>query len=156
MENYYFLVNNADDFPASIEAGKVKGGHYAHRGEFNKHPAPCNHDYIPSLCGVDVAIFGLDANTFIGILRFEGATLPALDYALMERVDLDESTIVEDASCDTLMYIAGIKQLAKDNGFPDSTDTPIDVTTLIEKIMLYSIEEVIEAGRKVKELDKDS
>lgn len=139
----------------SIEAGQADGlRHFDHHDQLHRaNPAPCADTRIP-VVGEDeiIVITHMDADTYIGILRLVGQPLPEVDFALMERVDLNGSSVVEDLFDPTLLYMVGIGQLARDLKFPrPSTDGPVEVSELVEAMMAKTSEEITALGRETQE-----
>jgi hypothetical protein len=138
----------------SLEAGKNDGqNHFDHHGYFAGQPSPCNNEVIKGI-GVDgvVEITHIDSDTFVGLLRMAGATLPKkIDLQLLEAIDCNGSSIVTNKNCPTLHYFVGVGQLSRRLGFPRVTEEPQDVTSLVEAMMASTEEEILSIGREAME-----
>lgn len=138
----------------SLEAGLADGQrHFDHHGKHSANPAPCRDERIPVI-GVDncVEITHIDADCFVGLLCMAGKELPEVDLALMERIDLNGSSVVDDRFNPTLLYMVGVGELARSLRFPrPSAEGPVDVSELVEAMMAKTTEEVIAIGRDATE-----
>jgi hypothetical protein len=143
------LVVKATGDNYSIEAGLSDDiRHFDHHGAFGAYPAPCANDKIPVIGGDIVEVTHIDADTFGGLLRMSGLPLPKIDLALLERIDLNGSSIVTDRFDPTYLYAMGVKQLAIALRIPrPSVDGPIDISDKIEEMLVKRQEEIIELGR---------
>ncbi|PIP66968.1 MAG: teicoplanin resistance protein VanZ [Parcubacteria group bacterium CG22_combo_CG10-13_8_21_14_all_41_9] len=123
----------------SVEAGQADGlRHFDHhRPEHRANPAPCADGRIPAV-GDDemIVITHMDADTFVGLLRLSGRPLPEVDFSLMEKVDLNGSSVIEDLFNPTLLYMVGVGEVARGLKFPrPSTDGSVEVTGLVEQLL---------------------
>jgi len=138
----------------SIEAGMSDGKkNFDHHGAHHTQPGPCKDDRI-TLVGDDdiVEITHIDADTFVGLLRMAGAVLPkVVDFNLMEKIDLNGSSVCNDKFNTTLLYVVGIGQISRDLKFPRVTDMPTDVTAIIMAMMAKTDDEIITIGREATE-----
>lgn len=143
------LVVKATGDNYSIEAGLADDiRHFDHHGAFSAYPAPCANDHIPAIGDGIVEVTHIDADTFGGLLRMSGLSLPKIDFALLERIDLNGSSIVADRFDPTYLYAVGVKQLAIAIGIPrPSVDGAIDISDKIEAMFAKRQEEIIELGR---------
>lgn len=154
MVKFFISKEVSENAIASIEAGKHDGEkHFDHHGQFNNNPAPCNWaGPINPLKEGNVFITHLDADTFIGILRLMGAGLPNVNFSLMEKIDLNGSSVCEDLYDDTLLYMVGIGQWCRNNEFPRCpAEGSVEVTELIEKLMKVPSEELIQLGKDAQD-----
>lgn len=137
----------------SIEAGINDGmRNFDHHGEFSDFPSPCNNMGIPVIAEEDrVVITHIDADTFVGLRRMAGESLPEIDFALLEQIDLNGSSVVPDKFDRTLLYAVGVGQLARQLNFPRVTNEPVDVTAIVQEMMAKTTEEIIEIGRAATE-----
>lgn len=148
------LVTKASGKNFSLEAGFADGEkNFDHHREHSSQPAPSNDNRVP-VVGVDdvVEISHIDADTFVGLLRMSGRELPQVDFALMERIDLNGSSVCPDKFNPTLLYMVGVGQIARDLKFPRaSAEGPTDVTAFVEAIMAKTEAEIIATGRAATE-----
>jgi hypothetical protein len=156
-----FIVNNInnylDDFDYSIESGYANDiNHFDHHGKYSEYPAPCRNEKINPINNGKIAITHMDADTFIGLIRMINGNIPNLDYELMEKIDLNGSSVIKDKFNETFLYMIGIGQIARDIKFPRSGNDPIDVTEYINKMMEYDVNEIINIGRKANEMVEES
>lgn len=148
------IVTKASGNGFSLEAGLADGrNHFDHHGKWAGEPAPCSDERIPVISDDDcVEITHIDADTFVGLLRMAGRELPKVDFALMEQVDLNGSSICADKFNPTLLYMVGIGQVAREIRFPrPSADGPVDVSNVVEAMMAKTTDEIIEIGRTATE-----
>lgn len=146
------IVINASGNGYSVEAGLADGQfHFDHHRNHADQPAPCVDRRIPIL-GIDdvVEITHIDADTLCGLLRMAGRALPEVDLFLMERIDLNGSSIVEDRFDPTLLYMVGVGEVVRGMKFPRvSAENPvIDVTELIFDMFERIDFDIIEIGRE--------
>jgi hypothetical protein len=145
------LVAKATGLCYSLEAGLCDGEkNFDHHGKFAGQPAPCSDNRLdePIFGDFVVEISHIDADTFIGLLRMAGQKLPRVDFALMEQIDLNGSSVVRDKFDPTLLYMVGIGELARQLRFPrPDANGPTDVSALVEAMMTKMEEEIIEIGR---------
>lgn len=147
------IVTTATGKGFSVEAGLADGmRHFDHHREHSANPAPCRDERIPVVSAGVVEITHIDADTFVGLLRMSGQTLPEVDFDLMEKIDLNGSSICSNKFSPTLLYMVGIGQLARDLKFPRANaDSPTDVTSIVEAMMAKTSEEIIQIGRAATE-----
>jgi len=151
------IAVSAEAYPCdfSLEAGMADGvAHFDHhRPEHRHNPAPCRDERIPvAKDGDTIVITHMDADTFVGLLRLSGGAVPTdLGFDLMEEIDLNGSSVCPNPY-NTLLYMLGVGQMARDLKFPrPSADGPVDVTSLVEAIMAKTEEKIIDMGRRVYE-----
>lgn len=137
----------------SIEAGIAdEVRNFDHHGQFAGFSSPCNNYNIPVIGENDKTIIThIDADTLVGLLRMAGKPLPEIDLALLEQIDLNGSSVVQNKFDRTLLYAVGIGQLARQLGFPRVTNEPVDVTAIIQEMMAKTTEEIIEIGQAATE-----
>lgn len=149
--NRIFLTASPTLNGYSVEAGKADNKkHFDHHGQFSDYPCPANNERIPVITGEEIEITHIDADTFLGLCRMCGKELPDLDYNLLEQIDLNGSSVCPDLYNTTLLYMLGIGTLSRNLRFPRVTDEHVDVTEIIEKIMSYTSEEIIDFGRQTQ------
>jgi hypothetical protein len=113
------------------------------------HESPCNDENIPVIGENDaVIVTGLKPDTFVGLLRMAGKELPQIDLSIMEEIDLAGKLLHPRNLNPTVYYMAGIEVLALQIGFPSVDRDPVDVTSIIEKMMEKTAEEIIALGRE--------
>ena len=125
-----------------------------HKTEHRKFPSPSNNENIPRI-DLDkevVEISHIDADTFIGLLRLAGKNLPNIDLSVVEKIDLNGSSVIEDNFDRALLYMIGIGDYARSIKFPRVTDDPQDVTDFIEAMFEKADEEYIAIGRQSQEV----
>lgn len=148
------IMTNDKGFQAdySVEAGKSDGKrHFDHHGDFSDHVAPCKIEMPVAEDGATIQISHIDADTFIGLLKLHDKSLPEVDFALMEQIDLNGSSVCRDKFNPTLLYMVGIGEVARGLKFPRATDQEQDVTGIVSQMMEVSHDEIIETGRKATE-----
>jgi len=147
------IVVVASGIGYSVEAGLADGQkHFDHHGVHSVQPGPCNDDRISVVGDEVVEITHIDADTFVGLLRMAGRTLPEVDFNLMEKIDLNGSSVCADKFNPTLLYMVGVGQLARDLKFPrSSSDGPVDVTLIVEAMMAKTEKEIISIGQAATE-----
>jgi len=146
------IVTEATGNNFSLEAGLADGQrHFDHHGKHAGEPAPCSDDRIPVIGDDDcVEITHIDADTYVGLLRMAGKKLPDVDFDLMEKIDLNGSSVCPDKDKfdPTLLYMVGIGQVARELRFPrPSAEGPIDVSDLVKAMFAKTSDEIIEIGR---------
>ncbi|MDP3900485.1 MAG: teicoplanin resistance protein VanZ [bacterium] len=148
------IVVKASGNGFSLESGLADGrNHFDHHREYSGQPAPCSDDRIPVVGDNDVVeITHIDADTYVGLLRMAGKELPEVDFNLMEKVDLNGSSVCSDKFVPTLLYMVGVGQLARDLKFPRANaDAPTDVTEIVEAMMAKTDAEIIQIGQAATE-----
>lgn len=148
------LVTEASGTCFSLEAGLADGvQNFDHHGKHAGQPAPCSDGRITVVGDDDcVEITHIDSDCFVGLLRMAGKKLPEVDFNLMEKIDLNGSSVCPDKFDTTMLYMVGIGQIARDLRFPrPSADGPIDVSSLVEAIMVKTADEIIAIGRVATE-----
>lgn len=153
MKNTYFLTTRPENFEFSLESGLADNiCHFDHHKDDHRgYPSPSNNPKIPAVSGKKVAISHLDADTFIGILRLEGAEMPSINLNVVEQIDLNGSSIIADKFDRSLLYMLGIGKLSRILNFPRvEKDTDIDVTEYISKIAEKDAEEIIKIGEETQ------
>jgi hypothetical protein len=137
----------------SIGAGRVDPPYHFDHHEVTldgRCRAPCNDPKIPVIGKDDkVIITRMDADTFVGLLRMGGISLPEVDFQYMERMDLKGKSICTDRNDPTLQYMLGVERLAAEIGIPQVEHHPVDITPYVEKMMEKSPEEIIALGREI-------
>ena len=138
----------------SVEAGFADNiQHFDHHGEFCKFPAPCNNGVTRKI-GSDSVIYvtHIDADTLVGLQRLTGVELPeGVDFSLMEKIDLNGSSVCKDKFDQTLLFMVGVGQMSRTLGIPRATDEPQDITSLVMELINTPSEDVIQIGRKATE-----
>lgn len=146
----------------SIEAGKADNQkHFDHHGEFEKYPSPCNNKDIQPIEDLEIEnviieITHIDADTYCGILRLLGKELPNIDLKLLEKIDNNGSSVCQDKFDKTLLYMIGIGKLQRDLKFPRVSAEPQDVTSIVQSMFNYSIEDIIKIGKEAQVKAEDS
>lgn len=156
-----FLVAKATGKNFSLEAGLADGlKNFDHHKEYSANPAPCRDGRImPVLGSADIVeITHLDADTYVGLLRFAGRPVPqGVDLDLMERIDLNGSSVVDDRYDDTLLYMVGVGELARELKFPRPTpEGPTDVSDLVKAMMAKTTEEIIRLGEDATDCSEET
>lgn len=118
-----------------------------HKEEHRHYPSPSNNAAITPIEDGIIEISHIDADTYIGLLRFYGEKLPDIDLNLVEQIDLNGSSICEDLYDETLLYVVGLTSLARRLEFPRCSIQPQDVTTYIEDLMRFSQKEILILGK---------
>ncbi len=134
----------------SVEAGVADGvKNFDHHGAHSANPAPCRDERITKVDEAAVVeITHLDADCFVGLLRMGGRELPKVDFSLMEKIDLNGSSVCANKFDTTLLYMVGVGEVARGLKFPRPDQAgPIDVTAQVEAMMAKTDTEIIEAGR---------
>lgn len=137
----------------SIEAGLADDKkHFDHHGKWSSFPAPSNNSKIPVLGPEDVVeITHMDADTLLGLFRMAGAPMPNLNYDLIEQVDLNGGSVVEDKMAPSYLFMLGVHLLARGLDFPRSEKEPQDVTRKVYEMIRTPIEKYIELGKESQE-----
>ena len=151
------ILSNDREFCAdySVEAGKSDGKkHFDHHGDFSGHVAPCKINMPMADDNSIIQISHVDADTFVGLLKLFGRSLPNVDFDLMEKIDLNGSSVCRDKFNTTLLYMVGVGEIARGLKFPRTSDNLQEVTSLIQNLMMFSHSEVIAIGRKATELSE--
>lgn len=153
----YTMVNAGERFEYSVEAGRADNEKHFdhHKPEHRNFASPGNNNEIqpiPADKEAEIGITHFDADTYLGVLRLLGKELPNIDLDLMEKIDLNGSSVVKDKTDRTLCYMVGIVEVARTLNFPRANDKePMEVTELFEKIYNeYSTEQVIFLGQKLQ------
>lgn len=118
-----------------------------HKPEHRQFPSPSNNEAIPHIKTGIIEISHLDADTFIGIIRFLGGDLPKIDLDLVEKIDLNGSSVCEDSYDPTLLYMVGVGALARSLKLPRCGDEPQDVTNLIAEMIETPERVIIDMGK---------
>jgi hypothetical protein len=144
------LVPKASGDNYSVEAGQADNvKHFDHHGKFSNFPAPCNNNEIPVIDPEDVVeITHIDADTLLGLARMAGKSLPKLDYDLIEKIDLNGSSAVDDVFNESFLYMVGVGEKAKQLSFPRAGAQPTDVTAYVKALLDEPAEKLIELGRE--------
>ena len=137
----------------SVEAGLADNvNHFDHhKPEHSGFPSPCNNPAITARVESGTcAITHIDADTFVGLIRLVGGEVPELDLALMEKIDLNGSSVVSNPlDNDTYHYMVGVGQIARDLKFPRSDkEQDIDVSDIISDMMSIPWAEIVAVGRE--------
>jgi len=145
-----FLVPKATGKNYSIEAGLADNvKHFDHHGEYSSYPAPSNNTEIPRLGPNDIVeITHVDADTLLGLFRMSGLPMPELDYDLIEKVDVNGSSVVENRMNDSYSFMVGVNSIAKDIGFPRTEKEPQEVTDKIKKMLRIPVANYIKVGKE--------
>jgi hypothetical protein len=147
MKNVTIILQSGTGkgFDFSLEAGLSDGEkHFDHHRVHSNNPCPANDPRIPVVPSGSIKVTHIDADTFVGLLRMLGKNLPILSYDLLEKIDLNGSSVVgEFTYTQTLTYMVGISELSREVGVPRVTENPQDITNLIEK-MIETPQEKIE------------
>lgn len=130
--------------------------HFDHHGKFSNFPCPASNEEIPVVEGQEIEITHIDADTFLGLCRLCGKELPHLNYALLEQVDLHGSSVCSNLYSDTLLYMLGIGTVSRRLRFPRVTDERVNVTEIVEKMMSYNSEQIIEFGRETQDASEQA
>jgi len=147
------LTKKAEGRGYSVEAGLADGKqHFDHHREHSDNPGPCRDERIPVVSSNDIVeISHIDADTYVGLLRMDGRELPKVDFDLMERIDLNSSSVCSDKFNETLLYMVGVNQIARDLKFPFPKDEPQDVSEVIESMMRNDANEIVRIGHEANE-----
>ncbi|HRZ29296.1 MAG TPA: teicoplanin resistance protein VanZ [Candidatus Paceibacterota bacterium] len=144
----------------SLEAGMDDGvRNFDHHGQYSKNPSPCNDGRIQKASDLNAAveITHIDADTFVGILRLAGKSLPNIDLTLLEQIDLKGSSVCPIKTNPTLCYSVGITALARKLNFPRvSAEQWQDVTAIVEEMISVPDTEIIEMGREAQTKSENS
>ena len=145
----------------SVEAGFADNiKNFDHHGKFAKYPAPCNNEAIKPLENqgdVSVYVTHIDADTIVGIIRLLGRELPNnIDFSLMEKIDLNGSSVCQNKFDTTLLYMVGIGQLTRTLGIPRAEEEPKDITSLVMELINTPTEDIISLGREATEKSEAS
>ena len=153
----------------SIEAGLHNGeNHFDHHGAFSTFPAPCNNPNIPNISNIAsytmkftkdcelrdtiyeeggvIQVSHLDADTLLGVMRLLGLSLPSLDLELMEKIDLNGSSVCDNIYDQTRLYMVGISEYSRELKFPRVSDQIQDVSDYIYHLLLIPEDLIIERG----------
>ena len=155
------LVKKASGQNYSIEAGLHDGvRNFDHHGDHSDQPCPARNESIPVLKDSDtVEITHMDADTYLGLRRMAGRPIPYyINLELLEQIDLNGSSVCPDNGNETLAYMIGVGQLARDLKFPYPTDEPQNVTRKVYQIMLNEdnlIDFGLEAIKRSEQAYKD-
>lgn len=134
LKNEYILTTEPKNCDCSLESGIADDQNHFdhHKKEHSHYPAPSNNNNIKAISNKKVAISHIDADTFIGILRMEGLELPKIDLDLVEKIDLNGSSVLDDLHNDTYYYMVGVGEFARKIQFPKiEKNKDIDVTQYI-------------------------
>jgi len=145
------LVTKASGDNYSVEAGMADNvKHFDHHGEHASYPAPSNNPAIPKLGPNDVVeITHVDTDTLLGLMRMAGKAIPSnLDLELIEKVDLNGSSVVKDRTNESYLYMVGVNEKAKQINFPPPSAQPTDVTGKITQLMDAPVQELTKLGRE--------
>lgn len=130
-----------------------------HRPEHNHYPCPANNKRIPVLqqrFDSSVEISHMDADTYIGLLRFMGKNIPSIDFELLEKIDLNGSSVVDDkTNNETYHYMVGVGEMSKYVQFPRCGDEPQDVTSYVLAMMEAPAAHLISLGEKAHQRSED-
>lgn len=151
------LVTKASGKNFSIEAALNDGKkNFDHHGNFSGEKSPCNNPEISIIENERIIeISHLDADTFIGLKRMLGIDLPNIDLDLMEKIDLNGSSVCEDKFDPTLLYMVGVGSLVREKKFPRVTSTAVEVTELVYSILCKSDEFITDVGEKAQTIAED-
>ena len=135
----------------SVECGMADSvRHFDHHGEHGAENAPCNDVTLSERDVVygEINISHIDADTYVGLLRLCKRVLPTkVDFSLMEKIDLNGSSVCSDLYDPTLLYMVGIGAYAREIKFP-RVGEPQDVTSFIKKMFEKDEDFFIALGKK--------
>lgn len=142
----------------SIEAGIADNiRNFDHHGEFSIYPSPCNNPAIkPVVDNSIIEITHIDADTLVGIMRLLERNLPLIDLTLMEKIDLNGSSICVNKFDPTLLYMVGVGELSRSIRFPRCSEEVQDVTDYVDQLLNLSTDEIINIGRQATEKSESS
>ena len=135
----------------SIEAGLHDGVRHFdhHKPEHRGNPSPANnskiHWYYDGEIEQDAEIYitHVDADTFVGVSRlvvngWRDTTITGIDYAMIEKLDLNGSSAIEGKleDCREYLFALGLAETAKIL-FPRCTKEPQDVTAQFERFAWF-------------------
>ena len=148
MKNIKIILTSKPNYlGASIEAGKDDGvTHFDHHGEFSSNPSPCNNKNISVINTGIIEITHIDADSLLGIARLVGKSMPKIDLDLLEKIDLNGSSIITNKYNETLLYSIGIGSIVRELKFPRVTEERQDVTQYIEQLLNMSEQDIIKKG----------
>lgn len=159
----FMLVKRASGGNYSVEAGLHDGiknwDHHPGSYEGEQPPSPANNPQIGGISQGVVEISHMDADTLLGIHRILGSFDPTgLDTALIERIDLNGSSVCseEEADSASMAYMVGVGALARDIKFPrlaPGVDS-LDVTEYVQKMIGASSLSLMDRGRTVMEKEE--
>lgn len=141
----------------SIECGKADNiNHFDHHGEFSNFPSPCNNKSIPRL---DKNIFNtiyishIDSDTAIALRKMLTGYKFGGDTNIIELIDNNGSSVIEDKFDWNLLYTIGIITKARELNFPRVSSVPQDVTEIIFQLVNFMNihEDVVRLGRETQE-----
>ena len=125
----------------SIECGKADNiHHFDHHGEFSNFPSPCNNKSIPRL---DKNVFNtiyishIDSDTAIALRKMLTGCKFGGDANIIELIDNNGSSVIEDKFDWNLLYTIGISAKAKELNFPRVSENPQDVTEIVLKLVNF-------------------
>lgn len=150
-------VNKADVY--SIECGEYDGKrHFNHHEKSEEYSSPCNTNIDKANQDDTCYISHIDADTFVGLIRLFGDinvfSKSDVNLELMEQLDIHGNSILDSLKNTTYLYMTGIDLIANNIKFPIATDEAIDVTSYIEVLMEYSINDIVKFSEVwVDELD---
>lgn len=163
------LVKQASGNNFSIEAGIAdRERNFDHHGKMADQSAPCSDARIPVIPKGVIEITHLDADTLIGIMRMLGDAGVAeinpqrfhdygsawrsdvIDLALMAKIDTQGSSFLSQNGLEntTRQWMVGVTQLAQKLKLPRWEGKDVDVTGIVEQIIAYSDEEIIQVGKE--------
>ncbi len=163
------LVKQASGNNYSIEAGIADGArNFDHHGKMADQPAPCADSRIPVIPYGCIEITHLDADTLIGVMRMLGDAGVAeinpqrlhdygsawrsdvIDLALMAKIDTEGSSFLPQNGLGntTRQWMVGISQLVRQLKLPRWEGKDVDVTSIVEQVISYSDEEIIQIGKE--------
>ena len=147
-ENLHHIVNY------SIEAGRHDARcHFDHHGEFEGEQCPANNPDIPYVGnrrGVVIGVTHIDADTFLGLKRFlnHKFDMREIDLNLLEAIDVFGSSTEGAKGSDTLAFMVGVGEVARELKFPRCPkEGTIDVTDTVNKMLRIPTVVYIERGK---------
>mgnify|MGYP003607890087 CR=1 FL=1 len=149
--NRIFLTTTPKNYSHSIESGLANNTtHFDHhKDEDKRYPSPCNNPNIKIISRFDIAISHIDADTLLGLARMCGIGLhSALDFNTIEKVDLNGSSILDDALTNiNYHYMVGVSSIARELNFPRiSKEEDIEVTDIIYKMLKLPLLTFLQKG----------
>lgn len=107
-----------------------------HKPEHRHFKCPANNDQIPIINNGIIEISHIDADTFLGICRLLGYIVPKnLNLDLLEKIDLNGSSVLSDKNNYTYFYMLGVGVMARSLNFPQCDNNSQDVTKYITNML---------------------
>lgn len=142
----------ADPSVFSIECGQSDGvRHFDHHGLHAGQPSPCNDGRIQPIKGpAKIFVSHFDADTWLGLCRLCGYLIPALDLCLLEKIDCNGTSVVQNPEeCMEIQFAHGLHLRARNAEFPNCSSSPEDITQTMDAVLgdLMDTEGCVEDGR---------